>query len=325
MAKSSPKSAKAVTKAKVSNKRLQRGIPGLSFRQIISAVLVLSIGMLGVSGWFWWQSIFTDPDRILAGMLTRSLQTGSVTRNIVEEDQTNFLDQSVRLHLSPTPTAQTVTTVAQRDQSGINKVTTETIGTNREDYARYQSIESPATGLDRNALGNIVNVWSKLDSTGQDPIFLNEALFVRSPFLVPYGNLKKADRQAILNIMKDKNVYSYSKAEKKNQNGRQVMVYDMSIATQGLVEALAAYARLSGLGEQAQLDPKAYADAPPLKVQMTIDILSRDLVSLRYADSGKVEKYQSHGLRTGVPLPPQSIDFSELQKRVEGLQQSGQN
>lgn len=314
MAKKSTASQKNVTKKTFS----ESGKLTLSFKQAVSAVVVLSIVLLGVSGWFWWKSILTDPDRVLSDMLARSLQTKSVTRNITQEDQQSALDQSIRLNLSPVAAAQTVTTLSQAEQNGVSRVTTETIGTNREDFVRYRSIESSAEGVNQKALENIAGVWSKREAKGQPPTFLNESLLS----IVPFGNLNKEDRKTVLNILKDKKVYSYTKATRKSQDGRQVLVYEMTVAPQGLVEALAAYSRLSGLGEQPQLDPKAYAEVPPIGVEMVVDIMTRDLLSIKYTDSDRLERYQSAGLRTPIPVPAQSIAFTELQKRLQGLQQN---
>lgn len=299
------------------NKFLANRSMRLSFKQGVSFLLLLSIVMLSVSGWFWWRSIFTDPDRVLAGMLARSLQTNSITRRVSQQDQQSKLDQSVRLDLSPNGTSQTVTALSQREQNGISQVTTETIGTKKEDFVRYRNIESPSVGADKNTLGKVLNTWGKRDTAGQPPAFLNEATLS----IVPFGNLKKEDRKAVLDILKAKKVYTYSKANRETRNGRQVLVYQMAILPQGLVEALAAYSKLSGLGEQPELDPKAYADVPPINVEMTIDILSRDLLSIKYVDSERFERYLAGGLLVPISVPEQTIAFTELQKRLQDLQQ----
>lgn len=291
-----------------------------SFKQTVSGLLIFSIVLFGISGWFWWRSIATDPDRVLNDMLSRSLQTGSTTRVVTQKNRQTLLDQKVRMDFTPSPTAQTITALSQQERDSTSVVTTETLGTKNDDFIRYRTIESPESNFNQESLKDIVNIWSKRESGGEPPTFLNEALLT----LVPFGNLNKEDRQTVLDIIKSKKVYTYTKAVQERQKGRLVMVYDMDIAPEGLVEALATQSKLSGFGDQPQLDPKSYAGIPAVKVRMTVDILSRQLTSIEYSDSDRKEAYQASGLRSNAVLPTQTIGLSELQKRLQNLQQPEQ-
>ncbi len=291
---------------------------GISFRQAAGGLLVLSIALLGISGWFWWSGVVMNSDRAFNDMLSRSLQTDSVTRQVAQNNAQGSVDQLVRLDLSPTPTAQTVTKVKQPGPKGPSLVTTETIGTQQQDYIRYRSISSPSVA-NADDVKKVVGTWGTREAGTAPATFFDEAVIG----LVPFGNLNSADRQAIRKLQNNQNVYSYTKVDRARQNGRPVFIYKVSIGPQALIASLAEYSKLTGLGDSSQLDPKdkAYANMPPLKVDMTVDALSRQLTRIKYSDSARAENYSGTGLKTPITKPSQTIPIAELQKRLQSLQQ----
>ncbi len=288
---------------------------GISFRQATGSLLVLSMVLLGISGWFWWYAIVLNPDRALDDMLERSLQTASVVREVSQNDQQGQVQQLVRLDLSAKPAVQTVTQLQQPGQAGPTSVTTETIGTPQQDYIRYKAIDAGTT-LKADALHKVVGLWGARETGANGRSFFNEAVIG----LVPFGNLKSQDRKALLGIMQSKQVYQYTKVTQKSEHGRPVFVYELSIAPGDLIEALASYARATGFGDATQLDPDEYAGMPPVKMNITIDALSRQLTSIEYTDSGRLERYHGTGLKAAVPRPAQTIPLADLQQRLQSSQ-----
>ncbi len=260
-----------------------------------------------------------NSDRAFDDMLSRSLQTDSVTRQVAQNNAQGSVDQLVRLDLSPTPTAQTVTKVKQPGPKGPSLVTTETIGTQQQDYIRYKSISSPSVA-NADDVKKVVGTWGTREAGTAPATFFDEAVIG----LVPFGNLNFADRQAIRKLQSDQNVYSYTKVDQARQNGRPVFIYKVSISPQALIASLAEYSKLTGLGDSSQLDPKAYAGTAPLKVDITVDALSRQLTRIKYSDSPRAENYSGTGFKTPISVPSQTIPIAELQKRLQSLQSSQQ-
>jgi hypothetical protein len=293
--------------------------PKLSFRVGVSVLVVLALALFVVSGVVAWNRLVMDPQRVMSGMLAKSLRTSSVTRIVVQQDQSSDVQQQVRLSFVPGSAAQTITTVKQPDQSGqTSTVVTESIGTPKTDYVRYKSIDAPSQKGD---FTNILGVWGKREASGQaggSVSFLNDAAIG----IVPLGDLKPADRQAILKILNDKHVFSgYESVKRTSEHGRPVFVYQTSVKLSDLIEALSAYSKATGIGDASQLDPKNYASAAPLRLEIKVDVLSRHLNSISYLDSGRMEYYSSFGMKNAVTVPEKTISLDELQQRIQGLQQ----
>jgi len=282
-------------------------------------MLLVAVGLFGSSGVYLYNNVWTDPNRLLSDMLEKSIETPSVQRVITQESQQSTVNQTLYLSFSPNLVAQSSTKLEQAARVGEETaVTTETIGTRTQDFVRYSAISVPATQKNKD-FSSVVGQWGKREKNDEKNIpatFLNEALFS----VIPFGDLTKEQRTQLLAQIKDSKPYTYDKAEKKIQNHRPVMVYNMNIKTENLVRVLAKYVELTGSGDASQLDPTQYKNAPPLNVTFTIDILSRHLKQINFADSGRIEDYSAYGLRRMVEIPTQTITIDELQTRLQKLQ-----
>lgn len=290
---------------------------------LIWAAVIVALLLFGVSGWLWWTRVLTDADKVFAGMLDNNLSSASVTRRVVQQDQSSSVDQTIYMSFwPPETTSQTRTVLSEKAQNGqATTVTTETIGTKGADYVRYLSAE----GANELSLGGnleqVLGVWAKRSSDadlGEATTFLNEAAFS----IVPYGNLPDSARQEMLKLIDDQNVYQYTQAKRGFVDGRYAYTYTVSIRPSALIEVLAKYAELTGIGDSSQLSPASYAEAAPVNLQMTVDIPSRQLMSIEYLASGRVETIESRGTYHEIALPADSIPFEDLQKRLIGRESS---
>ncbi|MBA3758759.1 hypothetical protein H0X10_03955, partial [Candidatus Saccharibacteria bacterium] len=105
---------------------------------IWSALLILLI-FAGLTVWY--RNIYSDPRNVFQAMLENSLRTGSVTKEIVQADESQTLDQRVRLLTGDNHTVQGVTNLSQTGLASA-KVVTESLGTPTSDFVRYKSIET---------------------------------------------------------------------------------------------------------------------------------------------------------------------------------------
>lgn len=286
---------------------------------MIWGAAILAVVLFGVSGYFWWTRIFTDADRVFADMLANNLSSSSVTRRVVQQDQSSSIDQTVFLSFrAPEVVSQTRTVLSEKGPTRqTTTVTTETIGTKNDDFVRYVSAEGAETLSVAGNLDEVLGVWGQRSADGElgDAVnFLNEAAFS----VVPFGSLPKDQRSELLDFIEEKRVYEYTQADRAFVDGRYSYAYVVSIDPVALVETLAKYAEITGIGDSSQLNPASYEGAAPVNLRMTVDILSRQLRSIEYLATGRTETIESRGIYHEIVFPEQAIPFQELQNRLLG-------
>jgi len=288
---------------------------------ILSIALTLAIAAFVVSGAFWWNRIFMNPDQVFQSMLANNLSSRSISRKVVQNDPSNSVDQATYVNFSPPEVeSQSLTVLSQKNQDrSTTTVTTETIGTKNSDLVRYVS----AKGADNLSIsGNIqgiLGVWASREpdsSKGESATFLNEAVFS----IVPFGNLTQSQRSQLISYINDQDVYKYNPTavKKSFENGRYVYSYNVQLSPSAFVGLLAKYVELTGVGNSSQLNPSDYESAGPIPIKMKIDILSRQLIEIDYASNGRTETYPSRNLYRDIKIPKETIPFDELQKRLTG-------
>lgn len=305
--------------AKIKNTNTQKSGTKLSFGQSIFLMVAAGIGLLGVSGWYWYQSVFTDPQRIISDMLDKSMQTSSVYRTVTQVGDDNRVNQLVYLQFTPDTTAQSITKLEEQGSDGaVTSVTTETIGTANADFVRYSAVNISGKNAGQN-FESVLNTWGKRENdpeTGQQVSFLNDALFV----VVPFGNLNSQQRSELKQEIRDVKLYEKSQFTTDFSNGRPTASYDVSLEPRALVQVLAKYVKLTGAGAIAELNPEQYEGAPPIQVKLEIDMLSRHINSIAFSGSGRLETYKGYNAKREVSLPAQSISVNELQERLNKVE-----
>lgn len=287
----------------------------------LAAIAVLAFGL-----WLWWDRIFISPHQVFKGMLSNSLSVSSVTRRVQQDNVfQGRQDEIAQLVFGPQNAVHVISTVVQRDTNGQeNRVVTESIGTLSDDFARYVNIKTAQKGESGKELdfSKIQNVWARSDQP-QSGQFTNARYFRQSlQGIVLFGNLPPAERAKLVDRIMREEIYKtdFSKAELKFENGRQRYIYEVFIQPDKYVGLLNAYNEIIGLGGESNVDPEAYKNTPPVSLKLTVDVLSRQLVQITYANdeqTGRRETYSGHNGRYPLALPGQTISFSELQKRVE--------
>jgi hypothetical protein len=281
---------------------------------VLSIIVFVLVGIAA-----WWQFIFADPSRVLSDMLVGSLRTPGVVKNVTQGSGPNSITQNTYLSFIDGPRSQSITTLNQQGASGTNQVVTENIGTPDEDYIRYRTID--ITGANGKTDASAAeNVWaSRAKSGGQFPqqaSFLNEGLLNA----VAFGNFDGDQAGTLKQTIDELGIYSYSSVSRKFENGRLVYKYQVEFNPAALVDYLVEYSLLLGIDHKGQLDPANYKDAQPVQTVFTVDVLSRELVSIEYANTGRVEEYNGHGLKRPIEVPAETIAIAELQKRLQAAQ-----
>lgn len=286
---------------------------------ILGGVLALAVALFAGSLWLWWTKSFTNADSVFQSMLENNLTSQSITRTIEQSEANGGVVQNIYVSFTaPEVISESKTVITEKNQDrSTTKVTTKSVGTSKADYVKYESAEGTEGLSLAGNLDNVLGVWGKRGDDGglQSPAFLNEAAFS----VVPFGNLPTAQKNELMKLFADKDVYEYTKAEKKFENGRYVYNYRVSLKPSGLIEVLKKYAELSGVGDSSQLDPANYEGAAAVALDFKVDIMSRQLLKIDYLSSGRVETIENRGLKRDVKIPGQTIPLDELQQRISGM------
>lgn len=299
-------------------KRIARK-PKITQKHILFLLTLLGFILLAVSGWVWWTKIVINPDRVLSDAIANSLQTTSVTRQVLQDDGSQKVDQTSYLSFyAPTITAETTTELSQKGrQRQETTITTDTIGTKNVDFVRYSKVEGAENLPGAENFEKLIGVWAKKEADqakGEEATFLNESLFS----IVPIGNLNPDAKEQLLRLINEKKIYEYKTAERKVENYRPVFTYTLSVNPTDLIEVLALYAQLTGAIDPGQFNPETYANAPAVTVQVTVDIASRNITSIKYGNSNRTENFSGYNLFRPITLPEETITIDELQQRLQG-------
>lgn len=292
--------------------------PKLGLKHALAFAVFVGAALIGVSGWLWWTQILINPDRVLSDAISNSLQTNSVTRRIVQNDNGQKVDQTSYLSFyAPSVSSETLSVFSQPGSNNQQTVlTTNTIGTTSADYIRYKSVEGAENLPGADNFNKLIGVWAKKDDqSGGQLSFLNESLFS----LVPFANLDPQDKSTLLDLINQKELYKYNSAKRINENNRQVYIYELNIKPVDLIEVISKYAELTGAADPEQFNPQDYEGAAPVPVRFAVDIVSRNLIRIEYGGAaGRTETYSGYNLFRPINIPEETITIEELQKRLQG-------
>lgn len=252
-------------------------------------------------------------------MLENSLRTSSVTRQILQGDESQSLDQKVRLQTGAVHVAQSLTTLTQTGSASA-KVVTESIGTPTNDFVRYRSIETNQKSAEGGELdfSKVLGVWGKSEASGETAGELyNESTLG----VIPFGNLSAEDRQKLMDMVNRLEVYKvdYVNVVRGRENGRPTYEYSVKVLPEAYVSVLKEFARMAGLTQLRNIDPANYKNANALEFKVVVDVRTRRLSSITY-ESGRHENFISYGNEADVELPKDTVTVDELQTLIQEVQ-----
>ena len=83
--------------------------------------------------------------------------------------------------------------------------------------------------------------------------------------------------------------------------------------------AVQLFAKALGLSASARISPSSYALGDKLNVEISVDVLSRQLVKIGYPDSGAQERYSGYGLSPRLELPTRSVNSKTFQEALRAI------
>lgn len=289
------------------------------------ATVVALVVLVVAGGFAWWLFIWQDPHRVFDDMIAGNLQTMSVTRTITAGNETQSIDQTVRLEMGNTNAADWLVLAKQNGAT----VMTESIGTATTGYIRYVDIApaKQAAGSKQPDFGSVLNIWAQADGktdANLKTLFAQSLFDITSAPTPPIGNLPDSQRENILAFIRDQKVFTpdYNSVKSETIGGRNVYTYNVSVPLAAYARMMQAFAHDLGMSTLDTLDPEQYVNLKPITVTMSVDRASHQLVKLAYGNSGYVQTYGDWGQATPVVLPTSTITTTELQTRLQSLSAS---
>lgn len=286
-----------------------------TFFLLIVLVILAAIGLN-----LWYQNIYTDSRRVFDAMLNNSLRTSSVTKQVVQQDTGQSLDQKIYLKMGEYHVAQSVSNLNQTGGNASAQVVTESIGTPFADYVRYLAIQTDQKSQSGGELdfSKIIGTWGASVNEGSTAGELYNEMVLG---VIPIGNVPADQRTKLMKLANDLDVYKveYENMERSTVNGRPTYTYTVKVLPEAYVSFLKAYAESVGLTQLRNVRPSNYASADPIEFKVGVDVMTRRLASVTYA-SGRTEQYIGYGQQVDVTIPTDTVGVEELQQRIQQVQ-----
>lgn len=275
-------------------------------------LLLASTIVLVASFAVWWQVVYTSPQRVFNAMLKNNFATSGFTRQVNSVENGFKANELSQLQTGGQNITQSRTTIVQNEDT----VETSSIGTTTQEFVRYDRIETEQKSPDGKTFdfADALGIWAKNDTGMPGQTFSQMLLGI-----VPIGNVSADTRGKLMDFIDKHTVFSpdYKNVKTKTIDGRKAYVYKVKVLPQSYAEMLKMYGEGVGFGEQvAQIDPAAYADMEPINIELSVDVLSRNILHLSYTNSERTETYSGHGIRQDVKLPQKTIPYAELQQKL---------
>lgn len=282
--------------------------------------------MFVVAAGFWWTKVHQSPYNVYWGMLENNLSIAGVTKRITQDSQGTQLDQTLTSTFGVQHTVHAVTTL----KSAKSTVKTETISTPAKDSVRYTTI----TTEQKTKLGKpldfspILGKWAANDVENSNDLRATAGLFVQTSLgilggnLLPQANLQPKDRNDLLKRLHNEVIFdtSYTDIKKTRQNGRPIYTYSVNIQPVAYVGFEKAFAKYLGLKSLDNVDPNKYQGEAAIKVSVSVDAWSHQLVAVDFPSQKHHETYTAYGVAAPVNIPTATITGSELQSLLGKIQ-----
>lgn len=304
--------------SKTSNTKLG----GKKQSRLATIFVFIAVIILGLSINAWWHTVRSNPERTLMGAIENSFRTKSLVREVSQDSTPQIIEQKVALDVSPSATAQSLTTIKQTGSVEAS-VQTETISSKDGEFVRYTDIQTSQQNSEGKALNfdDVLNIWGRTttEETGQPGQVYGEAVLG----VVPTGNFSAAARKQLMNIVVSENVYSYDEKTlvRTTKDGRPMYSYDVKVDPTAYIKLLKAYGSLADMPQLEQLDPSQYANAEPLVFRLSVDVWSQRITEIEYTGGARKENMSSFGVSREIETPKDSISVLELQSKVQQAQE----
>jgi hypothetical protein len=206
--------------------------------------------------------------------------------------------------------------------TGGYAVVRDEVGTPTTDYISYNSIQTDQKNAQGKPLNysNVLGVWAKSEAT---PGKTDGQLYLQAVLgVVPFGNLPAQQRKALISLMHSSKVYDtdMNDVTQALKDKRPNYTYIVRVNAESYIAMLKQYSKYVGLNNLDSTNPSDFRTTSPLAFRISIDVWSRQITSVAYAD-GREDRYEGFGVSLPTAtIPKQSVTADELQKRIQAAQ-----
>lgn len=276
--------------------------------RLIIIIIVLALGILVY--WFY-KSYYSNPKQVFYGMISNNLNTQSY---VVTSEQAEIGGDLTEQTLVNSGSKNIVISreITNIDSSN-SSIETLSIGTPSTDYSSYQKI---GVGKSSPVYRKIIGIWgvnSPSGINGQGGQLYKSS--VLSPFL--FASPSVSDTHKLVSFIKQNKVYTIKTSKRGSVNDRPVINYEIGVNLKQYSKLLDLYAGLIGYKNTNQ--SISYSSNQTANLDISVDILSRQLVGLSYLGSNSIQIYQSYGIKSPIKLPSKTVSLQSLKNTITAL------
>lgn len=266
----------------------------------------------------WWTKVSVDPSRVFWATVNNSMSTAGVTLHINENNTGTTDQQAIQYSLGTTNLVHSLRTTTENKTI----VKTESIGSATKSFTRYTEVKTDQKSLN---LKSVIGVWADPTSNGTTAQLLPQvALGLALPLgavPMPIGYISADQRASIIHSMQLRSLYqvNFGSVKKQTEHGRLLYTYSVGMQPELYLDTMKVFAQDAGLDDLKNIDTSQYSGSSSVKLSLTIDARSKQLVKVASADQGYQESYDGYGVSTQVALPNRAISLTDLQARLSDI------
>lgn len=284
-------------------------------RFLIITFSFLALCLIIGGGLLWYTKIYSSPERVFWGMIDNNLATQGVTKALKGTTPTGSTNSLTQLTWNPNPTVKSLREVTYQNTKPPTIVALEGATTPSASLQHYAKIDD-GKGRDYR---QIYGLWIKTqggDSNQSAPNF-NDAIFN----VLLFGNLKLADRVSITDKLHQAYEVDFAATGKHMADGRKVFTYNVKLNLQRYAEAAKMYSKIYGLPSEKTINPDNYANAQPVALQISVDVLSHQIDNIVYLQSKSAEAYSGYGITPQTDKPKNIVSTEAFQRALQSVSQ----
>jgi len=285
-----------------------------SFKALAAGNLpAIVIGVVLVLGVIWWALIhfvYDSPTLLFNAMLSNSLSTTGVVENLREVSGSNIINQTALVQLGGKNRIEIYKTEVVGSSSSIVNTL---IGTPSEDYTKFDNIKSAQLDDSGQPINysQILGVWAYKTYSVNGGQLLKDA--VLNPVLI--GDLNGSQKQAILSYIKSNEVYDIVSVKKAVSDHRLRYDYEVDLDLQPYTVVLSKFGVDLGFPD-AGINGSQTLVGQSTKLNIVVDAVSRQLVSISYVNSKISETFSSFGIRANIGLPAHAVTVTSVEALI---------
>jgi len=307
-----------VGKNSTSVEKMQLGLKQRLLAPAVLAVCGVFLGALIVIFLIvlWFSKIYADPEHVFSAMLNNNLATQSITKATLRTSGSSSSQDFVQIAFSPELRVHDLKAITDNTTKPASKLTLETIGTVSADYQRYSHIERPNSTKTQQDYQKVYDAWLKNGGQqGGSGQAMGNSLFSA----VLYGDFNSVTRAQLLTELKASYSINYAKVSKKGSINRRTYIYHATVPLQKYAKAAHDYAQALGLPLASQINPASYQPTDKLDINITVDVLSRQIKKVDYLSQNFSENYSGQGNAATIILPQKTVSTAVFQDAVKSL------